>query len=141
MNATDTAISIFNVIVQHKAMTGRNPTIDEIRAALHISNDTAAIKALFGKLSAWDWIRWDGYNVESAVITRVTEVQHPAEDVERVLEQAERVMARKARKERRERAAGMYAKSKPGKAAQPRRVETPEQKLAHIRSHIKHFTG
>lgn len=81
-------------------------------------------------------------NSESVIITRVTEVQHDPEDVARVIEQANRVIARQERKARRGRVAELYPMPKKSiKAAQPRPAETPEQKIARIRSRIKHFTG
>lgn len=140
MNQNDIAINIFNAIVQHKAMTGRNPSNDELRNVL--PHGIWAIRSFLNSLADWGWIRWDGYNSESVIITRVTEVQHDPEDVARVIEQANRVIARQERKARRGRVAELYPMPKKSiKAAQPRPAETPEQKIARIRSRIKHFTG
>lgn len=140
MNQNDIAISIFNAIVQHKAMTGRNPSNDELRAVM--PHGIWAIRSFLNALADWGWIRWDGFNAESVIIIRPTEVQHDPEDAARVIEQAEQVIARQERKARRGRVAEMYPMSKkPIKAAQLRPAETPEQKIAGIRSRIKHFTG
>lgn len=141
MNQNDIAISIFNAIVQHKAMTGRNPNNDELQAVMPGSMKVF-LQPTLSTLAKWGWIQWDGFNAESVIITRPTEVQHDPEDAARVIEQANRVIARQERKARRGRVAGMYPMPKKSiKAAQPRPAETPEQKIARIRSRIKHFTG
>jgi len=131
MNQTDIAINIFNAIVQYKAMTGRNPSNDELRAVMPGSMK-AFLQPTLSTLAKWGWIQWDGFNAESVIVTRLTEVQHDPEDAARVIEQANQVIARQERKARRGRATGMFKK---------RQTETPEQKLARIRSQIKHFTG
>lgn len=130
MNKNDQAIAVFNAIIQCRAITGRNPNMNELKAVLPA--DLAVLPALL-ELEVWHWIAWDGEDVECLQITRPTEVRHDRAVVVDIFQRVESISRRWERKERRHKVTEMYQKKRP--------VETPEQKLQRLRGSIKPFKG